>query len=222
MNYFFKAKNTVAFGLLTAVVAAGSIAPAFAAELPAGYGDHVNPVNTEYEQTATLAQPSEESMADFVKTLDMLTREEKDLLVAAENAKAPYYEQMNKLIGQIDTKTNEILKDAQPLFDNIFSIKEAHKELWAKVDTSENESQKAVGHDYIKFIQLSDAVTKAEKAVLIQDQKKIDALYKEVDTYYAKAARATADLNAQLDSVIANIQSINSKTASIWEKVYTK
>ena len=140
-------------------------------------------------------------MADFVKTLDMLTREEKDLLVAAENAKAPYYEQMNKLIGQIDTKTNEILKDAQPLFDNIFSIKEAHKELWAKVDTSENESQKAVGHDYIKFIQLSDAV---------------------VDTYYAKAARATADLNAQLDSVIANIQSINSKTASIWEKVYTK
>lgn len=58
--------------------------------------------------------------------------------------------------------------------------------------------------------------------MLIQDQKKIDALYKEVDTYYAKAAKATADLNAQLDSVIENIQSINSKTASIWEKVYTK
>ena len=221
MNHFSKFKNTAAFGLLTAVVAVSSVAPAFAAELPAGYGSHVNPVNTEYDQSATLAQPADVSMADYVKTLDMLTPEEKDLLVAAENAKAPYYVQMNKLTEQIHTKTNEILKGADPLFDKIFAIKDVHKDLWTKVDTNENEAQKTAGDDYIKFIQLSTAVTKAEKDQLIRDQKEIDALYKKVDVYYAKAAEETADLNAQLDAVIKNIQSIDSKTASIWEKVYT-
>ncbi len=222
MNNFSKVKNTVVFGLLTAAVTVGSVVPAFAAGMPAGQGAYSNPVNAEYEQAVTIAQPIEESMSDFVKTLTMLTREEKELLLAAENEKTPYYEQMDKLARQIDTETNAIIKEAQPIFDEIFRIRDTRKALWDKVDANENEAQQAVGHDYIKFIQLSDAVTKAEKAQLIQDQKKIDVLYQEVDTYYAKAEKATAALRAQLNAPIAQVQSIDAKTAHIWEKVYAE
>lgn len=204
------------------MVLAGSSVSAFAAEVPGNYGSHINPVNPEYQQVETIAQPTDESMADFVKTLDMLTKEEKALLVETENAKAPYYEQMNELNRQIDEKTAMIVKQADPIFNQIFKIKNAHENLWTKLDTHENQSQKTVGHDYIKFIQLSDVLTKSEKEVLIREQKKIDELYEKVDTYYAQAEEATADLKAQLEAVISNIQKIDSKTTSIWGKVYAK
>lgn len=222
LNYLSKTKNVVTCGLLATMVLAGSSVSAFAAEVPGNYGSHINPVNPEYQQVETIAQPTDESMADFVKTLDMLTKEEKALLVETENAKAPYYEQMNELNRQIDEKTAMIVKQADPIFNQIFKIKNAHENLWTKLDTHENQSQKTVGHDYIKFIQLSDVLTKSEKEVLIREQKKIDELYEKVDTYYAQAEEATADLKAQLEAVISNIQKIDSKTTSIWGKVYAK
>lgn len=222
LNYLSKARNVVTCGLLATMVIAGSSVSAFAAEVSGNYGSHVNPVNPEYQQVETIAHPTDESMADFVKSLDMLTKEEKSLLVKAEDAKTPYYKQMNELTGQIDEKTTAIVKKANPIFDQIFAIKNAHKDLWTKLDTHENKAQKTVGNDYIKFIQLSDVLTKSEKELLIRDQTKIDGLYEKVDTYYAQAEKATADLKAQLEVVISNIQKIDSKTTSIWEKVYNK
>ena len=222
LNYLSKARNVVTCGLPATMVIAGSSVSAFAAEVSGNYGSHVNPVNPEYQQVETIAHPTDESMADFVKSLDMLTKEEKSLLVKAEDAKTPYYKQMNELTGQIDEKTTAIVKKANPIFDQIFAIKNAHKDLWTKLDTHENKAQKTVGNDYIKFIQLSDVLTKSEKELLIRDQTKIDGLYEKVDTYYAQAEKATADLKAQLEVVISNIQKIDSKTTSIWEKVYNK
>lgn len=222
LNYLSKARNVVTRGLLASMVLAGASGSAFAAEVHGNYGSHVNPVNSEYQQVETIAQPTDESMADFVKTLHMLTKEEKALLVETESAKAPYYEQMNELNRQIDEKTATIVKQADPIFNQIFAIKNAHKDLWTKVDTHENQAQKTVGHDYIKFIQLSDVLTKSEKELLIREQTKIDSLYEKVDTYYAQAEEVTADLKAQLETVLSNIQDIDSKTTSIWGKVYAK
>ncbi len=222
LNYLSKARNVFTCGLLATVVIVGSSLSAFAAERSDSYGFHVNPINAEQQKVETIAQPTDESMEDFVKSLDMLTKKEKALLVKAEEDKAPYYKQINKLNKQIDKKTAAIVKKAGPIHDQIFEIKKVRKDLWEKLDMNGNKEQESAGKDDIKFIQLSDILTTSEKELLIRDQRKIDDLYKKVDVYYAKAEEETADLKAQLETAQSKIRKIDSKTAAIWEKVYGK
>lgn len=120
---------------------------------------------------------------------------------------------------QIDNITNDILLGAEKLFAERGQIMDKDQALWAKLWDNANDEQKKLD-DYSAIIKASTALTNAEKDVLLRSQARLDVLNADIGGFYEKAAEATAELTAQRDQAIAELQELYAKSAHIWAKVY--
>lgn len=212
------AKNKILTGALAlalvAVIGIFSTAPAYAAS--------TNPVDPyagiEYE---TIQTPADESMADFVKDLTMLTDAEKQQLVDENAAAQPIIDRISALDEQIDAITNKILAEGEALFDERGNIFDEHEALWERLWSSMNDQQNKLD-DYSAIIRASTALTDSEKEVLLKAQARLDVLEAGINGYYEKAAEATCELTVQRDQAIAELLELYAKSAHIWAKVYGK
>ena len=93
------------------------------------------------------------------------------------------------------------------------------QDLWTKLWDNATDEQKKLD-DYSAIIKASAALTDAEKDTLLRSQVRLDALNADIDGYYEKAAEATAELTAQRDQAIAELQELYTKSAHIWAMVY--
>lgn len=210
------AKNKLLNGILAlALVAAIGIFPAVPAH--AAPTSPIDPyAGVEYE---TIQTPADESMADFVRGLTMLTEAEKQQLIDENVAAQPIIDRRAALEERIDNITNDILMEAEALFAERGQIMTADQDLWTKLWDNMNEAQKGLD-DYTAIIQAATALTDAEKDVLLRSQVRLDVLNDGIDGYYAQAAEATRELTAQRDQAIAELQELYARSARIWAKVY--
>ena len=210
------AKNKFLTGVLAlALVAAVGLFPAISAH--AASLNSVDPyAGVEYE---TIQTPADESMADFVKGLTMLTDREKQQLVEESIAAQPIIDRRADLDEQIDSITNDILLGAEKLFAERGQIMTKDQDLWTKLWNNATNEQKKLD-DYSSIIRGSAVLTDTEKDTLLRSQVRLDALNADIDGYYEKAAEATAELTAQRDQAIAELQELYAKSAHIWAKVY--
>lgn len=210
------AKNKFLTGVLAlALVAAVGLFPAISAH--AASLNSVDPyAGVEYE---TIQTPADESMADFVKGLTMLTEAEKQQLVEESIAAQPIIDRRADLDEQIDSITNDILLGAEKLFAERGQIMTKDQDLWTKLWNNATNEQKKLD-DYSSIIRGSAVLTDTEKDTLLRSQVRLDALNADIDGYYEKAAEATAELTAQRDQAIAELQELYAKSAHIWAKVY--
>lgn len=210
------AKNKFLTGALAlALIAAIGVFPA----VPA-HAASLNPVDpyagVEYE---TIQTPADTDMAEYVKSLTMLTESEKQQLVEESIAAQPIIDRRADLDEQIDSITNDILLGAEKLFAERGQIMDKDQALWAKLWDYANDEQKKLD-DYSAIIKASTALTDAEKDVLLRSQARLDVLNADIGGFYEKAAEATAELTAQRDQAIAELQELYAKSAHIWAKVY--
>lgn len=202
--------------LALALVAAISVFPTASAHA-ASLTSSVDPcAGIEYE---TIQSPADVSMADYVKGLTMLTESEKQQLIDESVAAQPIYDRISALDSQIDTITNQILKEGNALFEEREQISGQYKELWEKLWYNMNDTQEALD-DYTAIIKASTALTDSEKAVLTEVQAHLEVIEANIDSYYAKAAEATSELAAQRDQAIAELDALYAKSAHVWAKVY--
>lgn len=208
-----KIKQKLAVALL-----AGALVLPFGGGRAMAIGESVDEtLKSEYK---TIAEPREVKIEDFIKSLKMISEREKQILIKAENQKKFIYEEMNPLKDKIDDLQTEVLREADPIFDEIFKIKKADEKLWNKLFGATNKNQTKVGNDMIKFIKLSNVLTDSEKKTLTEAQDKIDALYKEVDKYYQKAEKATEKETKEYKKLQDKIIEINKSVENIWDKIY--
>ena len=210
------AKNKFLTGVLAlALVAAIGLFPAVSAH--AASLNSVDPyAGVEYE---TIQTPVDESMADFVKGLTMLTEAEKQQLIDESVAAQPIIDRRAALEEQIDAITNKILAEGEALFNERGQIFDEHEALWEKLWNNMNDEQNKLD-DYSAIIKASTALTDSEKEVLLKAQARLDVLEAGIDGYYEKAAEATSELTAQRDQAVAELQELYAKSAHIWDKVY--
>ena len=209
-------KNKIRHEVLAlALIAAIGVFPAVSA--PAASLNPVDPyAGVAYE---TIQTPADTDMAEYVKGLTMLTESEKQQLVEESIAAQPIIDRRAALDEQIDNTTNDILSGAEKLFAERGQIMDKDQDLWAKLWDNATDEQKKLD-DYSAIIKASAALTDAEKNVLLRSQARLDVLNAGIDGYYEKAAEATAELTAQRDQAIAELQELYAKSAHIWAKVY--
>ncbi len=210
------AKNKFLTGALAlALVAAIGVFPAVSAH--AATLNTVDPyAGVAYE---TIQTPVDTDMAEYVKGLTMLTESEKQQLVEESITAQPIIDRRAALDEQIDSITNDILSGAEKLFAERGQIMDKDQDLWTKLWNNASDEQKKLD-DYSAIIKASTALTDAEKNVLLRSQARLDVLNAGIDGYYEKAAEATAELTAQRDQAIAELQELYAKSAHIWAKVY--
>lgn len=211
-------KNKIRQGALAlSLIAAIGVFPGAAAHAAAS--NTMDPyVGVEGE---TIQTPVDSSMAEYVRDLAMLTESEKQQLVDESIAAQPYYDRISGLNEQIDHITNDILKDAEELFEQRGQIMTTDQKLWTKLWNGMDAEQKSLD-DYTAIIEASTVLTEGEKTALLRSQVKLDALNADIDSYYEKAAAATRELTAQRDLAISELQELYAKSAHIWEKVYSE
>lgn len=210
------AKNKFLTGVLAlALVAAIGVFPA----VPA-HAASLNPIDpyagVEYE---TIQTPVDTDMTEYVKGLTMLTESEKQQLIEENAAAQPIIDRRAALDEQIDNITNDILAGAEKLFAERGQIMDKDQDLWTKLWDNANDEQKKLD-DYSAIIKASTVLTDEEKDVLLRSQARLDILNADIGEFYEKAAEATAELAAQRDRAIAELQELYAKSAHIWAKVY--
>ena len=211
-------KNKIRYGVLTLALAV-AICTFTAVSASAASGSNVDLcAGVEYQ---TVQTPVDESMADFVQTLTMLTEAEKQQLIDESIAAQPIIDRISELENQIDRITNQILLDAEDLFDERGDIFDAYEDLWEKLWGNLNDAQLEMD-DYSAIIRASDVLTDSEKETLLKAQARLDVLEAGIDVYYAKAAEDTKVLSARRDRAIAELQELYAKSAHIWDKVYAE
>ena len=211
-------RKTVAAMLMGTMILATGVT-GFAAEK---YTNRVDPVNsvTEYETYEVDEAVFEETMEDFVKTLDMLTEKEKQMLIQEDKEAQPYYKEISRLSIEIEEKTNKILEKAESYFDQRGEILLGkNSKIWDKMWDSLSEEQKETD-DYEEIIKASKVLSKSEKDLLLKEQKQLDKIDEKIDSYYAKAEKETKKLREELEKNQKELEKIQTKTEKIWEKVY--
>ena len=210
------AKNKFLTGALAlALVAAIGVFPTVSAH--AATLNTVDPyAGVEYK---TIQTPVDTDMAEYVKGLTMLTESEKQQLVEESITAQPIIDRRADLDEQIDSITNDILSGAEKLFVERGQIMTKDQDLWTKLWNNATNEQKKLD-DYSSIIRGSAVLTDTEKDTLLRSQVRLDALNADIDGYYEKAAEATAELTAQRDQAIAELQELYAKSAHIWAKVY--
>lgn len=209
-------KNKLLTGILAlALVAAIGAFPAVSAH--AASLSSVDPyAGVEYE---TIQTPVDADMTEYVKGLTMLTESEKQQLVEESAAAQPIIDRRAALDEQIDNIANDILAGAEKLFAERGQIMDKDQDLWTKLWDNTNDEQKKLD-DYSAIIKASTVLTDAEKDILLRSQARLDILNADIGEFYEKAAEATAELAAQRDQAIAELQELYAKSAHIWAKVY--
>lgn len=210
------AKNKFLTGALAlALVAAIGVFPAVSAH--AATLNTVDPyAGVEYK---TIQTPVDTDMAEYVKGLTMLTESEKQQLVEESITAQPIIDRRAALDEQIENITNDILSGAEKLFAERGQIMDKDQALWTKLWNNATDEQKVLD-DYSAIIKASTVLTNAEKGVLLRSQARLDVLNADIGEYYNKVAEATAELTAQRDQAIAELQELYAKSAHIWAKVY--
>lgn len=184
--------------------------------------NRVDPVNatTEYVTYEVEESYLNETMKEFVKGLDMLTDEEKELLIEEDRILQPYIQKGQEISIKMEEKTNKILEGAEEYFEERGNILLGeNSELWDKMWDNMTEEQNTMS-DYSQIIQASKVLTKNEKSILLKEQKRLDELEREIGKFYEKAEIANSQLNKEYEENLKKIEKIKSKTKHIWNKVY--
>ncbi|MGN0307123.1 MAG: hypothetical protein ACI4DN_02785 [Lachnospiraceae bacterium] len=160
-----------------------------------------------------------EDMEAYLEALDILTEEEKQLLLEENKRLIPYYEEIARLTTEIEDKTNEVVKGAEAYFDERGQIFDSHPRLWQKMWDGMTKEQEELT-DSLEIIKTSAVLSKEEKDILIKEQTRLNELEAEIAKYYDKAADETKDLEAELEQNRNTLQSIMAETQHIWDKIY--
>ena len=170
-------------------------------------------------EMVTVQTPLDETMAEYVEALTMLTEVEKQQLLEEAAAAVPYYTRLNELNDQIDLVCNTILHGADDLFAEREKLYDAHKSLWDKLWSSLNDEQKKTD-DYIAIIKSSDVLTNSEKEILVKAQERINVLNDGIDGWYEKAEESARNLTDERQTLLNELQELRTKYVLIWAKVY--
>ncbi len=209
-------------GAIGSAMLAATVMTVFAGKSFVSAGQKADPLNpTAVVTEKPLPEDANDTIEDFVKKQTDLTDAERQLLIEEEKASMPIYEALDRLDEQIEMKTREVLKGADPAFDERAKLFDQHADLWAKIENSSNEEQKNA-KTYADYIRASQTLTEAEKEILLKAQKRIDELDAVIESYYAKAEEETADLRRQQEDELEKLHDLQEKTRSVWDKIYTK
>lgn len=184
--------------------------------------NRVDPINatTEYVTYEVEESYLNETMEEFVNSLDMLTDKEKEMLIEEDRALQPYIEKGQRISIEMEENTNTILKGAEVYFEERGDILLGkNSKLWDKMWDNMTEEQNKMT-DYHEIIQGSKVLTQNEKKILLKEQKRLDELESKIDQYYEEAEVANSQLNKEYEENLKKIQEIKSKTKHIWDKVY--
>ena len=184
--------------------------------------NRVDPVNatTEYETYEVDESYVNESMEEFIQGLDMLTDEEKQLLIEEDRVLQPYIEKGQKISIEMEEKTNKILEGADEFFEERGDILLGeNSNLWDTLWDNMSEEQNKMT-DYHEIIKASKVLTESEKKILLKEQKRLDELDSEIAKYYQEAEIENSQLNKEYEENLKKIQEIKGKTKHIWDKVY--
>lgn len=184
--------------------------------------NRVDPINatTEYVTYEVEESYLNETMEEFVNSLDMLTDKEKEMLIEEDRALQPYIEKGQRISIEMEENTNTILKGAEVYFEERGDILLGkNSKLWDKMWDNMTEEQNKMT-DYHEIIQGSKVLTQNEKKILLKEQKRLDELESKIDQYYEEAEITNSQLNKEYEENLKKIQEIKSKTKHIWDKVY--
>ncbi|MGV2804754.1 hypothetical protein GNF85_13940 [Clostridium perfringens] len=163
-------------------------------------------------------EEKEMTLQDYLNEMKFLSNDEKQKLIDADNESKPYYDKVNDIENEIEKISNKILNGSDNIYDRYDEILKSHEGLWEKLYSNITDEQTKINSDK-ELIKASKILTEEEKNILIDDQIKLDEIYKKLDERNNEVNTATESLNKQLDEIYSKIDDINKKNNSIWEKV---
>ncbi len=169
--------------------------------------------------TAVMAMADKVTNGDFAKYINEikgLSSEEKETLIQSKQKLAPTWEEIQKLEDEVNKIFENVVGDKlDDQYEAIFSKNEA---LWDKL--YDGIGKKADTEDINDVIDSANFLSADEKATLKADQKKLDALDKQMKSLSDEAEGQAKSLYEQLDKLYAIVDQENAKNEQIWDKVF--
>lgn len=198
-------KGIMAGVLISTVAIGGPVAKVYAS-------------NNSTKDSVCYNEEKEVTIQDYLNEIKILSNDEKQKLIDADNESKPYYDKINDIENEIEKISNKILNGSDHIYDKYDEILKSHEDLWEKLYNNITDEQTKIDNDK-DFIKTSKVLTEEEKNILINDQIKLDEIYKKLDQRNNEVNKATESLNKQLDELYSKIDEINQKNNSIWEKI---
>lgn len=180
-------------------------------------------ISADANRSITITDPSVLSdslnLKKYIRTLHFLTENEKQQLLQTEEQTKPLYDQIDEIYDQIEKISDRILADSEHWYEEADKIHENQAALWKKLFENVTEKQNQI-QDNKEFIRMSAALTMEEKAILIQEQERLDAVYMKLDQQYDLLEQETKTLYEKIDALYRQIRTMDAKNDMLWEKIY--
>ncbi len=148
----------------------------------------------------------------------MLSAEEKAQLKRNEKAKAPLYDQIDQLEAEVNGITDRILGKYKNGEEQVNRLYGRNKSLWEKMERGMKDDDWDLSKE--DRIRVSESLTSVEKEKLLRDMIEINALEKLLDKKDEEVARATADLEEELEQLYDEVWELERQDQAIWERIY--
>lgn len=148
----------------------------------------------------------------------MLTAEEKAQLKRTERAKAPLYDQIDRLEAEVERISKRILGKYVNGEEQVNRLYGRNKSLWEKLERGMKDDDWDLSKE--DRIRVSDVLTSVEKEKLLRDMIEINALEALLDKKYDEIDRATADLEEELEELYDEVWELERQDQAIWERIY--
>lgn len=156
---------------------------------------------------------------NYLQDMNYLTEAEKQQLIKDEQEANKYYAQIDKLTSEVDRIADQIFAKHNSLFDEYDALVSKNNELWIKMSDAATDEQLNI-EDNIEYINSFSILSAEEKAMLIEQEKSLDAYVEKMDKVYDEVDAATAELNAQIADLFEKAEEIHTKSQAIWDKIY--
>ncbi|MDO5096985.1 MAG: hypothetical protein Q4D65_10505 [Peptostreptococcaceae bacterium] len=161
------------------------------------------------------------SIQEYLDELDFLSEKEKQQLLDDEKAAKPFYDKIAKLTEENKKIGEEIFKKHDSLVKEYDALIHQNAELWEKLVKNATNEQLALPTNE-EYIRSSEALSEAEKELLIKQDRAITELQKKMDAVYEEIDKATESQNREIDKYYQEIDAIHNKSKAVWDKIYSQ
>ncbi len=152
------------------------------------------------------------TLEETIKNME-ISDTEKNRLLKTEKDLENVYKQLSDLEEQWAEKYDKFYKDLDDKFDK---VSRAHQDLWDKL--YENIPDGEYEDDTSAYIKKSKVLTDEEKAILLEDEAKLDEIEAQYEARYKDVELETKDIRDQIDKLYAEIDAANDENSDIWKK----
>ncbi len=149
---------------------------------------------------------------------EKLTKEEKAQLKRTEEKTAPLYQKIERMEAEVSTITARISGACQVDETELNKLYGRHDALWEKLYQHSTEKEWEMSAE--DRIRVSKSLSESEKNTLLRDLKEIAAVEAILAEKNREIARATAELEEEMDQLYDAIWESERKDRAIWDRIY--